>query len=224
MAADPQLQRLINRIGEASQQFTALASKTEASMTELKASHEQTMAQDKENHKKLKTKLASLQQQSELSQEVTQQHQKQYDALQAEIQRAEKAAKAFSASFQDMEQQVVSLQEKKDAATLEYASERERVEAANTRLCHGLGWYSARLGFSIVPKQANVIALSFKYIDPKDQDKEYSLELHLQEDDSYQLRKTTPQIELQSAIEELNTTNNLSKFVVTARNTFKALN
>eukprot|EP00049_Salpingoeca_infusionum_P021635 m.4000 g.4000 ORF g.4000 m.4000 type:complete len:93 (-) comp4383_c0_seq1:118-396(-) len=47
MAADPQLQRLINRIGEASQQFTALASKTEASMTELKASHEQTMAQDK---------------------------------------------------------------------------------------------------------------------------------------------------------------------------------
>jgi len=102
--------------------------------------------------------------------------------------------------------------------------EKEKQRQRNMdELTKGISFYRERLGLEFQRIGENRLRIVFKYIDPKNPEREFAFSVAVDKNDCYSLIDCTPPLgNLSAEITALNRTNNFSQFVRGIRQKFKA--
>lgn len=191
------------------------------SLLEDKENHENVLACRGEKMKDLEEAINKYHYQSERNLEVLRQRREEVANLERELRElqitAQRLVERRNQNQTHFEETECRLQKQQEISAKEQSTSHKIKQFTK-----GTEYFKERLGLAFKKVDEDNLQFVFKYIDPHDEEKLFVFTVAITDQNQYSVTNCMPEVEgLEDMVQQLNTTNNFSKFVISMRQKFK---
>lgn len=192
------------------------------SLLEDKENHENKLLKGKEKMKHLEETINQFHIQSEKNLEVLRQRAEEVAHLERELRElhitAQRLVETRDRTQKHCEETECRVQKQREEITAKEQGTLFKIK----QFTKGTEYFKERLGLAFKKVDEENLQFVFKYIDPNDKDKPFVFTVSISNQDKYSVTNCMPEVEgLEDMVQQLNATNNFSKFVISMRRRFK---
>ncbi|EGD82994.1 hypothetical protein PTSG_03630 [Salpingoeca rosetta] len=219
---DPQLAQIQQQVAEAQHEFDTWVSSVNNTFETKQQEHKRSVLASRDNIKHLREQISSKATEKQANEKVARKQEQERNDIEDKISAVHKETEQLLSVDQRLNQEIAALNAEKDRVLQEIEEVKQENDSACARKTQGIEWYQDRLGWSMKTKKRDTLSMRFTQIDPDDRDRPFSFDLVVKPNDTYEAVNMEPKIDVQPLLDELNTNNNLGRFLFRVRNAFKA--
>ncbi|CAH3177544.1 unnamed protein product [Porites lobata] len=193
------------------------------SYLEDKKNHENMMLLNgKEKMKHLEETINQYHIQSEKNLEVLRQRADEVANLESELRELQITAERLVQRREQTEKNLEGIEHRLKKRKNEITSKEQSSSFKIKQFTKGTEFFKERLGLAFKKVDEDNLQFVFKFIDPNDEEKPFVFTVSITNQGTYSVKNCMPEVkELDEMVQQLNSTNNFSKFVVSMRRRFK---
>eukprot|EP01147_Barroeca_monosierra_P000432 gene432-3770_t len=218
---DTQLLKIQQKVGEAQKEFDSWIQQIHETYAFKENEHHHNILTAKENIKSIRDSINSTNSQRSTNDKISQKQRTAQTEIETKIESVRKETEQLLSVDQKLDNELSALKKEKEGILREIETAKKESAKISARKTRGISWYQDRLGWSMKTKKRDTLSMCFTKLDLDDLSREFRFDLAVNEDDTYKVTNVEPSVDLAPFLEELNSTNNLGKFIVQARQLFK---
>eukprot|EP00043_Microstomoeca_roanoka_P001394 m.32433 g.32433 ORF g.32433 m.32433 type:complete len:227 (+) comp10787_c0_seq1:86-766(+) len=221
--ADPQLTQIQQQVAEAQHEFDQWMSSVHENFATKQADHKRAVLTSKDNIKALREQIASKANEKQANEKVAKKQEAARQEIEGKIEAVEKETEQLSRVDQKLDEEVEALRQERQRILDEMEAVKKDHISASARKTQGIAWFQDRLGWSMKTRKRDTLSMCFTQLDPDAPERKFQFDLIVKANDTYEVAHVEPATaDIASLLPELNTDNNLGRFLVRARAVFKA--